>query len=242
MTELLESVLDAHGGLDRFQQVRQITVDGSLGGPFWAAKGWPGVYDSVQITIETGHPEITFAPYPEAGRLSHFSAGPERLEIRRTDGTVVEGRDSPRQSFPPTAPAPPWDAIQTSYFTSCACWNYFTEPFLFTYPGVTCDEIEPWDENGETWRRLAVHFPSGLPNHNPDQTFYYGDDFLLRRMDYHPEVTDALAAHCVYDYETFGGLRFPTRRRVYIRNPEGIADTSFAPITLDVRKVTLIDG
>jgi hypothetical protein len=56
-----------------------------------------------------------------------------------------------------------------AYFTSAATWNYLTEPFVFTSPGVTATEIEPWDENGATWRRLAVRFPPAIANHNPDQ-------------------------------------------------------------------------
>jgi len=39
------------------------------------------------------------------------------------------------------------------------------------------------------WRRLAVRFPKSNANHNPDQVFYYDTDFMLRRMDYAPEVT-----------------------------------------------------
>jgi hypothetical protein len=84
-----------------------------------------------------------------------------------------------------------------------ANWNYLVEPFLFTYPGVTATEIEPWHEDGETWRRLAVTFPAELPNHNPRQTFYYGDDLL--------------------------------------RDEAGIADRSFAPITLHTTAVTVSD-
>ena len=59
--------------------------------------------------------------------------------------------------------ATPWDAIQVAYFASAAMWNYLTEPFGFTYPGVQAREIEPWNENGETWRRLAVTFRARGP-------------------------------------------------------------------------------
>jgi hypothetical protein len=34
-----------------------------------------------------------------------------------------------------------------------------TLPFLYTYPGFECEEIEHWHENGEDWRRLKVTFP-----------------------------------------------------------------------------------
>ena len=56
-------------------------------------------------------------------------------------------------------------------------WNYLTEPFGFTYPGVQAREIEAWNEDGATWRRLAVTFPPSNANHNPGQVFYYDERF-----------------------------------------------------------------
>ncbi len=79
------------------------------------------------------------------------------MTIQTTDGRVVVERTEPRSSFPLPFDdfATPWDAVQVAYFTSCAVWNYLTEPFVFTRPGIEAREIEPWNEDGETWRRLA---------------------------------------------------------------------------------------
>jgi hypothetical protein len=240
MTDLLHAVLDAHGGLDRWRRVARLEVDASLGGPFWASKGWPGVYDDQRIDVDATRFDIRFTPYPSAGRSSQMTAMPERLVIADESGAVIEHRDDPRVSFPDPATRPQWDAIQTAYFTSCACWNYFTEPFVFTYPGVEVEEIAPWSEHGETWRRLAVTFPAELPNHNRHQTFYYDDRFLLRRMDYHPDVTDSPIAHYTDDHREFDGLIFPTRRRVHIHDADGNTDLTITPITVDVTSVRVI--
>ncbi|MDT5233151.1 MAG: hypothetical protein QOI39_3651, partial [Mycobacterium sp.] len=206
MTDLLGSVLDAHGGLDRWQRATSLQANLSLGGPFWASKGWPDVYADQRVTLDTRSLRIAFEPFPSPGRRSEFTVAPERLDIVDGDGDVLESRHNPRATFPPTEAGQRWDAIQTSYFTSCAVWNYLTEPFVFTYAGVTTEEITPWTEDGERWRRLAVTFPANLPNHNPDQVFYYGDDFMLRRMDYQPEVTGILVAQYTYEPRTFDGL------------------------------------
>lgn len=242
MTDLLDRVLDAHGGLGRWNALSGLVVRGSLGGPFWASKGWPDVYRDQTITIDTQTVDISFAPYPEAGRSSRFTAVPEHLEITDASGAVLDQRNDPRGTFPPTDAPHRWDAIQTAYFTSCAVWNYLTAPFVFTYDGVEVEEIDPWDEDGRTWRRLAVRFPAHLPNHNPDQTFYFDEAFLLRRLDYRPEVTDAPIAHYVHDHRTFDGIVFPTRRAIHVRRPDGTADTTFAPITLRFDEVTAIRG
>jgi hypothetical protein len=38
MNHLLESAVAAHGGLDRWNQVKSITVDASITGALWAVK------------------------------------------------------------------------------------------------------------------------------------------------------------------------------------------------------------
>ena len=110
----------------------------------------------------------------------------------------------------------------------------------FTYPGVQVSEIQPWREGGETWRRLAVHFPPNNANHNSDQVFYYDQHFMMRRMDYAPDVTgSAPVAHYTDDHKTFDKFVFPTRRRIYRRGDDGTADQRLAIISVDVSLVSV---
>ncbi|MDT7684324.1 MAG: hypothetical protein QOG57_4634 [Pseudonocardiales bacterium] len=67
-------------------------------------------------------------------------------------------------------------------------------PFLLTGPDFQSHELEPWQEQGQTWRRLAVTFPDGLATHNRDQTSYFDDTGLLRRHDYNADVFGGAAA------------------------------------------------
>jgi hypothetical protein len=88
-------------------------------------------------------------------------------------------------------------------------------------PGFAARETEPWEEDGETWRRLAVTFPPGLPAHSSEQVFYFDDALRLRRNDYTAEVFGrwARGAHYSEEHRESGGLLFPMRRRVYPRAP-----------------------
>ena len=235
-SDLLTNVLEAHGGLDNWLRATKLTATLSFGGPFWAGRGWPDHLE-LTATLDTQREHIMLAG---SDRVSIFDVGPERLTINTLDSKVVESRTDPRSSFPQFDWATTrWDAIQIAYFLSASNWNYFTEPFGFTYAGVRTQEIEPWQEDGETWRRLAVTFPKSNANHNADQVFYYDADFMLRRMDYSPEVTATPGAQYTYDPTTFNGFVFPTRRRVHLRNADGIADKSLAVITIDVADVTV---
>jgi hypothetical protein len=238
--ELLARVLDAHGGLENWERVSKLEARLSLGGPFWAGRGWPGVLGDVTVSLDPRREHITLAPFIAADRVAVFDVDPEPVAIH-TGGEVVDERTDPRSSYPDFDPqSTQWDAIQVAYFAGAANWNYFTQPFSFTYPGVAACEIEPWDEDGQTWRRLAVTFPKTNANHNADQVFYYDTDLMLRRMDYSPDVTgNPPVAHYTRDPKTFDGFVFPTRRLVHFHDTDGIADQSVAAITLDVAHVTV---
>ena len=101
-------------------------------------------------------------------------------------------------------------------------WTYLNIPFLLARPGVESEEGDPWQESGETWRRLNVHFPADIATHSTEQTFYFDRQGLLRRQDYNVEIDGtAGAAHYVYDHKEFCGIVVPTKRRVFRRQPDG---------------------
>ncbi len=60
-----------------------------------------------------------------------------------------------------------------------------TSPFILAQPGVMAEEIAPWSEQGETWRRLRVTFPETIATHSREQIFYIDTDGLIRRHDGH---------------------------------------------------------
>ena len=243
MDKLLNSVLGAHGGLENWKRVTKLTARLSLGGPFWAMRGWPNVYANQTVVIDPHREHITFTPFTAPDRMSIFDVNPERVRIVTLDGRHVDERTNPRGSFPRYSNDAKWDAIQVAYFTSAAVWNYLTEPFNFALPNVEAREIEAWQENGETWRRLAVKFPSSLVSHNAEQIFYYDEWFMLRRMDYSPEVTgNPPIAHYAHDPKTFDGFVFPTRRLVHLRDVNGVANQKLAVITIDVNRIDLVRG
>jgi hypothetical protein len=94
-------------------------------------------------------------------------------------------------------------------------WNYLTTPYLLTLPGVRTQELDPWQEGDERWRRLQVTFPAHIATHSTQQTFYYDAAGLLRRQDYRPFVMGSpRAVHRTEAHRTVSGLVFPTHRYV----------------------------
>lgn len=167
MDKLL-AVLEAHGGLPNWGNVTSITAQMSLGGVFWAARGWPDVYSKQTVTLDPHREHIVFSPFTAPDRMSVLDVAPERVAIATRDGRIIEERFNPRGSFPlPFLDgSTPWDAIQVAYFTSAAVWNYLTAPFVFTLP-VSKHEKSPL---GERARKRGGGWPSRSPRPSPTVT------------------------------------------------------------------------
>ena len=63
MDELLSAVLDAHGGLDNWQKAITLTARLSLGGPFWAARGWPDLPSGQTVTLDAHRQHVESTPF-----------------------------------------------------------------------------------------------------------------------------------------------------------------------------------
>ncbi|MER6253420.1 hypothetical protein ABT224_18910 [Streptomyces sp. NPDC001584] len=99
-------------------------------------------------------------------------------------------------------------------------------------------ELEPWQENGEQWRRLRVVWPSHLATHNTVQTVYVGDDGLIRREDYDDDImAGSPGAHYFAGYTQISGITLPTEHRILPRTPEGQALAEPLLVTIDLSDI-----
>jgi hypothetical protein len=219
MNDLLARVIDAHGGLARWKALNSLTATIVTGGGLWALKGLLQDHSPRQMTVAL-HAEIaSVAPFGQPDWRTAFT--PDRIAIETTSGTVVRERADPRTSFAGHAMNTPWDPLHRAYFNGYALWTYLATPFFMAMPGFEVTEISPWQEGGELWRGLRARFPGHIASHSKEQDFYFGDDGLLRRHDYHVDVAGGFpAAQYVHDIVDVHGLRFPTKRRAYVRGPD----------------------
>jgi len=102
-----------------------------------------------------------------------------------------------------------------------ANWNYFTTPFLITQYGFHVREIGSHEEQGETWQRLQVQFPSTIPTHRAEQTFYFNEKGLLQPLDHIAKIAGGVGAHHWLDHASFSGLVFQMLRRTVGRTSKG---------------------
>ena len=238
MSELLESVIEAHGGAGRFQSAQDVELDIESGGLAFAMRFRrpPARYTA---HVSTTEPRTVISAWPDEDRRGVFERDSVRVES--ASGEVLARRDDPRADFGKLRRKLWWDELDLLYFAGYALWNYVNTPFMFLRPGFELDEIEPWSEDGERWRRLRVRFPPDIPTHSREQEFYFDEGGRLRRLDYTAEVFGswAKAAHYCHDHQEFDGLLVPTRRRVYPRKPDNRPRPRPTLVRLDIRDVTL---
>jgi len=216
--ELAQLTIEAHGGLARWQRDPEVAVRLSSGGFAFASKLQGHAVRDVVARVGTGAQEVIFEPYPAEGSRGILnSAGSVRIEDQQ--GASVRERREPRAAFGDLRHKLWWDGLDILYFGTYAIWTYIASPFVFADDGYRLRELEPWLENDETWRRLAVTFPADLQTHSREQVFYIDDAGLIRRHDYTAEPIGqwARAAHYCFDHSSFDGLILPTRRLVYPR-------------------------
>jgi hypothetical protein len=211
--------LRAHGGIDNWDRFRAVSARLDIGGAIWHLKGQPDLFRDIDVTANLQQQHLTVTSREGSWRGTFT---PDVVGIEATDGGAVEERRDPRAGYGGHTQQTPWDRLHALYFTSYALWTYLTVPFLFTSPGFRTREISEWREAGEVWRRLRVTFPEGMTSHSREQTFYFGEDGLLRRHDYAVDIMGgAPGANYASDYRNVRGIMVPMSRRVFAHDDAG---------------------
>ncbi len=235
MSDLLQRAVAAHGGLDRFNQFQTVSASLVNGGALWSVKGQAGVLNA-HVTVNLHQEHASFALSTLPNRRAVFT--PERVAIETNEGGVVAERANPRAAFAGHTLETPWDTLDRFYFSGYAMWTYLTVPFSLTWAGFAVAEIEPWQEQHETWRRLLVRFPPSIASHSTEQTFYFGADGLLRRHDYEVEIAGTTPiAHYVSAYQDVSGIMLPTKRRAFMRQPDNTPALDSLVISIDLSDI-----
>jgi nicotinamidase-related amidase len=234
MSELLKLAMDAHGGLRRWQQVSRLHVTCSVGGTTWPSDG---VLDQTVAVVDTQSQYVSYEPFGRVGQRSTYT--PQRVAIVDAGNSVVAESDDPHRLYDTVDDAADWGPLHKAFFAGYAMWTYMSLPFRLAEPGFQVEEMDPWLEGGQAWRRLRAHFPDHIVTHGTLQTFYFGaDDFLLRRHDYDVAVLGGQStSHYCTGFTSFDGLIFPTKRWVVPRNIDDTTLKGPKLVTIDIQSI-----
>lgn len=233
MNSLAQKIVSAHGGLEKWKKFTNLTAHLKQGGALWHLKGHGGKLDETNVTVGLGEEWASHHPFGPDERVTRFTPG--KVEIRDAAGRVIEQLDDPRSSFAGHTLETPWSELQLAYFAGIAMWTYLNMPFLLAHPGVVSEQLEDWTENGHTWQRLKVTFPREIATHSTVQTLYVDGAGLIKRHDYDVEIAgNTPGAHYIGGYTEVQGLKFPTERRIFPRQPDGNALSEPLVVSIDL--------
>ena len=234
MNQLLANILDAHGGMERWEGYAKVDATIVSGGGFFPLKGVPQDPAPRSMTVWLHEERSSVFPYGAPDQRTTFT--PDRISIEKLDGEIVAERRAPKDSFAGHQMHTHWDPLQRAYFNGEALWTYLTTPFLLAMDGVEVEETEPWQEGPETWRVLRAYFPGEIETHSLIQDFFFGDDdLLLRRHDYAVNIAGGFpAAQLTSKYVAADGIKLPTERRAYTRGPDRRPILDMLMVTIDI--------
>jgi hypothetical protein len=233
--------VEAHGGWRHWQEIRKLTAHVSVRGGLLQAKGKGDALADVHIAMDPHRQHVERWPFGAPGQHSVYE--PQRTAIVTDAGEIVEARETPRSAFAGQNYASQWDHQQLIYFSGYALWTYLTTPFLFKLPGFRTEEIEPWEEGNEIWRRLKVNFPAHVHSHSSEQTLYFDATGILRRHDYSVDVVGGTkSANYAFRPQPFGGIVYPTQRRVYVTGPDNRPQFERVVLSIDVHRIEMAQG
>ncbi|KAH8802553.1 hypothetical protein F5884DRAFT_903214 [Xylogone sp. PMI_703] len=231
-SDLLQSIIQANGGLENWDNIQSITTTFMFSGPTLTLKGFPGHHE-VKAVIDTKAQKVTFE---KLGNICGTYM-PTRTEVGLLgSGTSLDVREQPKRAFKNHTVNTQWDQHHLLYFLGYAIWYYFNMPFCFLLPGFHTEELNQQErENGEVWRVLQVTFPEHFPTHTKVQRLYFDQQYRLRRMEYQVDIIAPIpTSHLCYDHRIFDGLILPTFRFANLFPPAISNTTAFTIQVMDV--------
>lgn len=236
MNPLLAEILDAHGGLNRWNEYRRVDATIISGGGLFQLKGIPQDPSPRKMSVWLHEERSSVFPFGAPDQRTMFTPG--RLTIEKLDGTVIAERYAPKDSFAGHQMQTPWDALHRAYFNGEALWTYLTTPFLLALDGVRVQETESVRESGETWRVLRAYFPGSIETHSQIQDFFFGEDLMLRRHDYTVNIAGGFAAaQLTSEYVVANGIHLPTKRRAYTRGSDRRPIREMLMVSIDLSEI-----
>lgn len=167
-TTLLGDALDAHGGLTRWNGLRNVEASLVSGGLLYDLKGQPSDRAARQIRVTLREVYTALRPFGARDQSMVYTCA--RTVIEKTDGTVVAdvATDDVRRSFAGHTLTTAWNPLQRAFFFSgYALWTYLNSPFLLARPDVELYPVPAVEHHGEALPGIGVVFPQRAHSQPP---------------------------------------------------------------------------
>ena len=179
---LLDDVIEASGGMECWNRLKRFTLQLSIDGVLFSKAGQNGRFKDIVAEGSTQTQLVRFMGFSSPDSCGVYQ--PQCVTIEDPEGRVLRTWSDPQQSFCDHAKHAVWDELHMVFLCGFSVWNYLTTPFLLARPEIRVEELPPWPEHGQLWRRLRIGLP--LPQRQ-------GSSSRIRRF--------LCFAICVADYQ-----------------------------------------
>jgi len=109
MTNLLDFVLDAHGGMENWKSVVGVDLRLTLGGLLFEIKQHPDGLRTALVKVDARRPRTLISPFPEKGKRGIYQDG--KVWIQTDAGGMVEQLPTPRTAYEGHERRTPWNDL-----------------------------------------------------------------------------------------------------------------------------------
>lgn len=232
METIITKIMDAHGGINRWQQLEKVTAQMKSSGKLFELRGLPPDDSIREMTVYLHEQRASLWPFGSTDKRTSFNSN--RIAVETISGELLLERTGTPQEIQEHMKGESWDILDRANFNGYALWNYLTTPFFMLMSGIEIEEMPTEQHNNEIWNKLKVTFPNNIAAHSAVQYFYFGSDYLLRRLDYTVDVAGTFhAAQLVSDFIEVDGIKLPTKRRAYKMKANGEPDLNELMVAID---------
>ncbi|MGZ3691014.1 MAG: hypothetical protein ACXVAX_05910, partial [Pseudobdellovibrio sp.] len=139
-------------------------------------------------------------------RQVDFYYGPRVDTFKNGEVSGIDGR-----SYFKKTTFEQWGPGHSAYFFGYAWANYISYPFNLPQFELLDYKIQ------KTGSEFKIRFPDNYHTHCPEQIFYFNENKMLFRHDYHAPMAGPFVygAHCTEAFIKHQNIIFPTVRKVY---------------------------
>lgn len=231
---LLDDVIEASGSMPRWNRLQRFALHFSIKGTLFSRVGRAREFKELIAEGSTRTQSVRFTGLTRGEKSGTY--GPDSITIENLDGQVLRTWLNPSLQFLDHGNDPLADDLHLVFFCGFSIWNYLTTPFLLARPDVTVEELSPWIENDQTWRRLRALFPPDIVTSSPEQIFYFDENSLQRRLDH--DLLGMQVADYSWAHQPFSDVVIPTRRRSLALRSDGTSAPKSILLDVEVLDAT----
>ncbi|WGD55509.1 hypothetical protein QA641_17450 [Bradyrhizobium sp. CB1650] len=235
---LLEQVLSASGGADRWRNLRGFTVHMTMSSLLVEQKNQESSLKEVVIEADIREHSV---------RIMGFDATNDRLfcdqrkvGIENEDGEAIRVESRSFDDWRRRASNGSWDVLDLAQFCGYSVWALVAMPYLLERAASIREEDPPPVNGGSRPLRLMqVEFSEEYSIYPLQQKLFFDAEGRLVRLDYDAlELGGRPVSQFVSAYQDFSGYLVPTLRRL---RPVGSESETTVPTTPPLLDIEIFD-